>query len=323
MSNILFFSPPFFDYPSVIKAGLEKIFDKVTYFNITPSTKLYKVSWYVEAYFSNSVWKKNIENKLFQKIRNAIELQNEKYDYILVIKGSYIPDYFYRFLKQKYPYAKYIQYIWDDICNDPYAPETFKYFDRVLSYNAKDCKKYNIIFRPFFYVDEYILYEKERKYDISCIMSFSEERIEFLHKFLPLCTDTRENYILIKASWLLKIIHYSKITNLRKYVSSKGVTYSEMIHILLQSKCQIDLQHPRQEGLTTRAFEALSTGTKLITTNHNIIDYDFYIPDNIMVISRENPSFSIEWLNEPYKPISPEVMNRYSLSTFINDILYE
>lgn len=322
MKNILFFSPPFFNYPSIIKVGLERVFDKVTYFNTIPSTTLFKASWYIETYFSHSACRKNLQNKLFRAIRKEIEHENEKYDYILVIKGSCIPEEFYVFLKQKYPYAKYIQYIWDDICNDLYALETFKYFDSILSYNAKDCEKYNLKFRPFFYVEEYLSCEKERKYDISCMMSFSEDRINFLHKFLTSCTDTMRIYILIKASFLLKIIYHSKIADLMKYISSQGVSYSEMMSILRTSRCQVDLQHPRQEGLTTRAFEALATCTKLITTNHNVIEYDFYNPDNIMVISRDNPSFDAEWLKKPYKMVSEEVMKRYSLTTFINDIIY-
>lgn len=320
MKNVLFFSPPFFNYPAVIRAELQKNFGVVSYFNTVPSSRFYKISWYFETYFSCSFLKTKLIKLLFNSIKKRIIADKTEYNYIFVIKGSCIPHYFYDFLKKLYPRAIFIQYIWDDICNDPLAPTTFKYYDKIFSYNEKDCKKYNLLFRPFFYMEEYVSNIKERKYELSCIMSFSEDRINFLRMFFNTCATNKKKYILIKGSKILKIIHRSKIGNLKQYVSSKGISYAQMMKILQESTCQIDIQHPKQEGLTTRAFEALASSTKLITTNANIKKYDFYNPQNILIISRENPVINIEWLNLPYKPIENDILRKYTLSSFIVEL---
>lgn len=65
-----------------------------------------------------------------------------------------------------------------------------------------------------------------------------------------------------------------------------------MIAVLAISKAQIEIQHPSQKGLTTRAFESLGTKTKLITTNPAIRQYDFYNSNNILIIDRNNPVIS-------------------------------
>lgn len=321
MRNILFFSPPFFNYPSIIYKELCKNFDKVSYFNTVPATWIYKLMWYLENYFHIAFFKNKCINNLFCSIKKDIEKDDVVYDTILVIKGTCIPIEFYSFLKKKYPHAKYIQYLWDDICNDPDASTTFKYFDIVYSYNEWDCKEYGLEFRPFFYSEDFLSNLQDRKYDLSCIMSFSEDRIILLNNFFNNIKPPLSSFILIKASWLLKLLNKSKLGKLEKYITSKGVDYATMMDILKHSKCQIDIQHPRQKGLTTRAFEALATRTKLITTNSNIKYYDFYNPRNIAVISREDPTVEVNWIDLPYEPIPDDILNKYSLTSFLKDIL--
>lgn len=321
MSNILFFSPPFFNYPSIIQEGLCKIFNKVTYFNTVPATLTYKITWYTEHYFHTAYFKNKCISQLFRSVKKKIENDNIDYDTILVIKGSCIPEDFYSFLKNQFHNAKFIQYLWDDICNDPEATKTFRYFDAIFSYNEWDCKDFGLTFRPFFYSENYLSDLQERMYDLSCIMSFSEDRIGLLNKFFNNINNPLSKYILIKGSLVLKIIYKSKIGCLKQYVTSKGIDYATMMDVLKNSKCQIDIQHPRQKGLTTRAFEALATSTKLITTNANIKNYDFYNPQNIAIISREDPTVDIEWINLPYKPVPIDILKKYSLSRFLTDIL--
>lgn len=321
MKKILFFSPPFFSYPSVIQVGLRRVFETVTYFKTVPTSCLYKIGCYLETYLSSTLLKRKLCKDLFNDIKKQMEQDNIDYDYIFVIKGSCIPNDFYVYLKSKYPNAKFVQYIWDDICNDPHAPETFKFYDAVFSYNEKDCIRYGIKFRPFFFSERYESNIKVRKYDVSCIMSFSEDRIRFLNKFFKSCADIQNKFILIKGSFLLRIINKSKTGKLGQYITSNGLNYNQMMEILQESKCLVDVQHPMQDGLTTRAFEALATRTKMITTNANVMEYDFYDPINIAVVSRDNPVVDTSWLNDTYKDVDFKIINKYTLSAFISDIL--
>ena len=49
-----------------------------------------------------------------------------------------------------------------DICNDPEATKTFRYFNAIYSYNEWDCKKFGLTFRPFFYSEYYLSDLQER-----------------------------------------------------------------------------------------------------------------------------------------------------------------
>jgi hypothetical protein len=61
---------------------------------------------------------------------------------------------------------------------------------------------------------------------------------------------------------------------------------------------------------------------KLITTNPDIINYDFYNPNNIQVIDGENIRFDAKFFNVPYEPIPEMIYNKYTLSDWV-DVVFE
>jgi hypothetical protein len=52
-------------------------------------------------------------------------------------------------------------------------------------------------------------------------------------------------------------------------VSCSGYKKEEIADLFKSSKVVLDITHPNQKGLTSRTFEALSSGSKLITNNEN------------------------------------------------------
>ena len=49
--------------------------------------------------------------------------------------------------------------------------------------------------------------------------------------------------------------------------------------------------------------------------------YDFYNPNNICVISREDPHLPDGFADSPYIDVPREIYNKYHLSTWILDVL--
>ena len=45
-------------------------------------------------------------------------------------------------------------------------------------------------------------------------------------------------------------------------------------------------------SLSTRAHEAIAARRKYITTNKHIMDYEYYDPNNILIIDIDNPVIS-------------------------------
>ena len=64
------------------------------------------------------------------------------------------------------------------------------------------------------------------------------------------------------------------------YVPLKG---KDMNDVYETSRCVLDSAQDGQLGLTIRVLEALGAKKKLITTNEDVINYDFYKPENIYV----------------------------------------
>lgn len=60
---------------------------------------------------------------------------------------------------------------------------------------------------------------------------------------------------------------------------------------------------------------------KLITTNFNIKEYDFYNENNILVIDSENPKINLAFFEKPYEEIPTEILKKYIINGWIENML--
>ena len=94
--------------------------------------------------------------------------------------------------------------------------------------------------------------------------------------------------------------------------------------IMKSSNIIVDVPMANQNGLTIRTFEALGFNRKLITTNKNIANYDFYNPTNIYIYEGEGSfDFESDFFKKPYEILPKEIKEKYSLSSFISTLLSE
>jgi hypothetical protein len=95
----------------------------------------------------------------------------------------------------------------------------------------------------------------------------------------------------------------------------------EVQGVFSRSKAILDVEHPRQTGLTMRTIETIGAARKLVTTNVSVRTYDFYLEDNIFIIDRRNPWVSEEFFDKPYRAIERSIYRRYSLIGWMDDVL--
>jgi hypothetical protein len=88
-----------------------------------------------------------------------------------------------------------------------------------------------------------------------------------------------------------------------------------------RSRVVLDVEHPRQRGLTMRTIETLLAGHKLVTTNSRITQSDLYHPSRVHVISRQNPSIPASFLNQPFEPVPAGIRRRYSCQDWAQELL--
>lgn len=321
--KILFFSASFFNYEKAITKKLQNLGATVEYYNERPSNStLAKGAIRV----NRNLYQRKIQN-YYQKI--LVETSGAVYDFLLIIKGETVPEFFLKQFKIDHPETKLIYYGYDPLSEYPEILKILVYFDKKLIFDRQDAVKFDMQFRPLFYMEEYINNKNSNfKYDLAFIGSAHTDRflvgemVENAAEKLNL--KTYFYYFAASKSilFLKKIFdkHFEKL-NVKK-VSYRQFSHLEIAEIYQQSKAILDIQKPFQNGLTMRTFEVLASGRKLITTNEDIMNYPFYSSENIMIIKRENPALSAAFFESPFVPISENLLFKMSLDSWLEDVFF-
>ena len=289
--RILFISPSFFNYEKALLNAMEENGAQVDFFDERPS---------------NSFWIKGlvrvnpnlIEKKIqayYQQILN--QAKNKTYDYFLLVKGESIPYSFLEAFTKEQAQAKRIFYMYDSFAEYPKFEKLLPYFHKNISFEYRDTKAYNLQFRPLFYLEDYEQDSQERviKYDFCFIGSAHTDRYLVGEKLRKEAKKLNLKAFLYYYAPSKMMFYLKRLfdKNLKafdvKKLSYEKLSHSDILEIYSQSKAVLDINKPFQFGLSMRSFEALVSGNKLITTNQEIKEYDFYSPERILVIDREKP----------------------------------
>ena len=323
--RILFFSAHLFGYQNDIRLAMESVGAIVDYYDERPANNflvkgVIRINRNLLAGYINHYYNKIIKETL-----------QKEYDYVFFIKGESISASNVRRLKQFHPEANFIIYHWDSIANNSNAQNLLPYFDRVFSFDKIDCERLGLHFLPLFYTPDYAnipYYDKEIKYDMLFVGTTHSDRYKLVKRI--------EEQIIkmggLCLTWFYfpsKILYYKmKIQNsyLRQIpvhtFHFKPMSKELLLQLYAGSRIIIDVQHPKQTGLTMRCIETLGAKRKLITTNYYITEYDFYNPDNILVVDRNLPYVPEKLLNEPYRDTPKEIYESYSIKNWLSSIFY-
>lgn len=72
------------------------------------------------------------------------------------------------------------------------------------------------------------------------------------------------------------------------YIEGIGISYSDNIANILNSKCILEIMQKNGSGYTSRTLEAIAYGKRLISNNEYLKKAPFYNPDNICVINQSS-----------------------------------
>ncbi|MGH4139660.1 hypothetical protein [Clostridium sp.] len=70
-----------------------------------------------------------------------------------------------------------------------------------------------------------------------------------------------------------------------------------------------------------RTIETLGARRKMVTTNINIVKYDFYNENNIFVMDENDLGEIEEFINNKYVSINDDVYEKYSLHNWVQTII--
>ena len=322
--RILFISVATFNYEKEIAKELKNNGAIVDYYDERPSNSIFAKGI---IRLKRSIYQNKI-NSYYNNILNKTKCF--KYDYFFVIKGEVVPSFFIEKFKLKNPECQLIFYTWDPFSNNKNTDIILKYFDKLFTFDSVDAKKYNLHFRPLFYLNDYKEVKNsltaETKYDLLFLGTAHSDRYVISNKLVNWCENNKLKayayyYMQGKIVFLYKKIFDKsfKIFNIKK-LSFESLNLYEILELYKKSKVILDIHHPNQTGLTMRTIEALGAGKKLITTNHEIKKYSFYNEKNIYLIDRENPIITKEFIKSNIEEIPLEFLEAMSINGWLKSI---
>lgn len=322
--KILFFAPAFFNYEHVI---MEKMREMGAIVNLYDERSV--TSAWARALLK--VFPRLFRHRTEKYYREIIQLNREiEYDYILIIKCDMATVSVLQELKETYPKAKLCLYLYDSIKNIPGVTQKFHMFDTIHSFDLNDCETHKeLVFRPLFFADQFRreVDNGNKTYDISFLGTIHSDRYAVIQRVQELAKQQGLNcywFMYLQSKFIFYF--YRLIKKEFRNVPKETFNYdkmaaAEIAKIVNDSRIILDIQHPKQTGLTMRTIEMIGMNKKMITTNENVAKYDFYRKENIAIISRNNIHISKEFLGTVYNPLPDAIYEKYSLKSWILEVL--
>ncbi|MBV8328188.1 lipopolysaccharide core biosynthesis protein rfaS [Chryseobacterium sp.] len=317
--KILFIAPDYYGFNEVIFNGIKKHTDFDVSMAISATNERYRYrNFYerLENFFSKTFLRKNLKN--IKKREHLIRQMNQSdfYDYILVNRPDILDQEMYDIVQKKG--GKKIVVFWDSFSKIDGQKETIPYYDLAFSFDADDCKNYNLKKISNFYFNEE-LYSPNPVHEIVFLGTF-DKRFDDLTQII---NQMNKEHIDIKS-----FIYHPRDFSVDPQIENNIIKipniipFNESYKVNEKGKILLDLAHENQSGLSFRPFDALGSEKKLITTNKAIKNYDFYNPNNIFVIENiNNIQIPSEFFTSPYEKVEKNIREKYSFKNWINTIL--
>lgn len=261
-------------------------------------------------------------------IRRLDRLNTQQVREVLVVKGEGLSPAAVKCMRAAMPAASFHLYLWDGIDNVRGATAISRLFDTVATFDPDDARRFGWRHRPLFARNAesaIAMSGVPRIYDWIFIGSLHSDRYSVLRRLVfsnVQCRSFVYGFIPGKLVWWLR--HVADWRLLRPgqiRVSMTPLSPESVQKIADQAKAVVDIEHPRQRGLTMRTIETLMSHRKLITTNARIRETDLYHESRVCVIDRKAPTIPVDFLETDFRPLPLAVRERYSLKRWVDDVL--
>ncbi|MFR8829834.1 MAG: hypothetical protein ACLVHC_00605, partial [Eggerthella lenta] len=163
-------------------------------------------------------------------------------------------------------------------------------------------------------------------YDVAFIGTAHPKKYGFVQEVVEQCEgllDRKYIYHFL-PSRLLYARHKLLSEDYRRAAYSQfhfdALTPEETEEVVSRSWCMLDSPQDGQRGLTMRTMECLGARRKIITTNEEIMGYDFYRKENVYVyrgrMDRKDPFFSSEYVDLP-----EDIYEKFSLRSWLETVV--
>jgi hypothetical protein len=255
---------------------------------------------------------KNVKKiKTEEYVLNILD-SNQKFDYILAINPERISKQTHRIIKKHT--KQYIAYLYDSLERHNAKSLLHDIFDKIYSFDKNDVKEYNLNFLPNYIHLSKITEQRKTKNTVFSISSI-DERLETYNKIAQQLTDLHISFKFLFFDKKLKATLHPKTI-----FTTKKLNQNEIMSEILTSEVILDVVRNNQIGLSFRIFDALALEKKIITTNIDIKNYDFYNPKNILILDKNNIVIDPIFFETAYEKIPNTIFESYTLKNWTKTI---
>lgn len=247
-------------------------------------------------------------------------------DIVFVVRGQAFDVTTLTYLRKVYPKAKFIFYQWDPLCGKR-IKEILEMYDAAYSFDADDVKNNpEFKFRPSLYLNEYsdIANDSDYCYDVSFVGTLYNNRWPVIKLFKDYFSsqNIKAFFYLYMPSWTLYLWDFIRRGSFvsPEQMMFSPMSYKENVQMVKNSKCVLDIVYSKQTGLSMRAFESMASRRKYITNNAEVKKYDFYNPNNILVVRADNPVIPKSFIESPFEPVDDKILYKYSVAGFVDEL---
>lgn len=319
MKKVLIIAPEFMGYVVKIADNLKKNKNLIVTDIHIPTYKYKKKSLKVKNFFLKKI-SKDIKFTYRENYINSI-IKDEKYDLILVIRPDLFAIKTLEQLKTKTQYFK--TYFFDGIDRFPRKLKSLHLFNEIYSFEPNDCKQFGFLPITNFIYDDSLNHSNDQKnknfkYSVFNITSYDKKRFKLLLKIAAILKEQEQQYkIIVKTN-------KKNLSNGLVDIISEPMNLENTKILLNDSICMLDFGVLNEHrGLTFRIFEAMGLEKKIITNNSDIANYDFYDPNNILIIDEKNINIPLSFLTSKYNPIPKNIYNKYTLDAWTKKVFKE
>lgn len=237
------------------------------------------------------------------------ELNNLKYNTIIIFDSLINVD-FIQWIKKNNPNKRIILWYWNPVRNSINPKLLNQDICEIWSYSLTDCKNYKLQYNTTFYFKKLYVPKKEPVYDIFFIGKDKGRlnQLIYLKKEFERLNLKTNFHITPTRSYMIR----------NNPIYKQNISYDNVLSEIGKSKAILDVLSNPNDGLSLRPMEAIFHKKKLITNSKLIENYDFYRPENIFILGKDDLNNLSKFINSPYEEIDEKIIEKYDFQNWLS-----
>lgn len=319
---VLLVSPLTFSYHVTICDALRQIGFNPIWWNDKASTStLYKLALRLLPRLTRLVTEKHFIEQIDQMPADSV-------DHVLIIKAEGMTARVVRHLRARHPRATLGLHLWDGKENVSGIDKLVPLADAVSSFDPVDARENGWHYRPLFARNVAMSAAacELKVFDWCFIGTIHSDRHRVISRLRKVTGGAARSFVFAyfqspMVLKLRKLIDWTLWSAPKGTLSTMPMAAADVARITARSRAVLDVEHPRQRGLTMRTIETLLAGNKLLTTNKHLLGCDLYDSSRAQIIDRNAPLIDPIFLGQAVKPISKELRDCYSCEAWVKELI--